>query len=153
MGDSINPFVVLGVDETATVEEITAAHRARAKVLHPDGLHDGSVEDRAAAEAAMAELNHAYQLLTDDKVRKQYQRVQKRRRAAAARRGEQLPQHPSRDVVDEGEVPPPPTPPRRDVHFHGTYRETAVSEFTVDNRTVGTPWVAARRSRVFRRQR
>lgn len=151
MGDSINPFAVLGVDETATTEEITAAYHARAKVLHPDGMVEARAEDRAAAEAAMAELNHAHQLLTDEVARAQYHRAQKERRAAAARRGEVLPRHPSRRAAtDEDAVPSNPAP--RAVYFHGTYRETARAEFTVDDRAVGTPWVAGRRSRVFRRR-
>ncbi len=165
MGDSINPFAVLGVDEAATVEEITAAYRARAKILHPDGLFEGRDDDRRAAEAAMAELNHAHQLLTDDATRKQYRRAQTQRRAAAAWREAAAPRGtpsastpapdpaPARTQDTVPEPSPAPPPVSRNVHFSGTYRETAVAEFTVDTRTVGTPWVATRKSRVFRRQR
>ncbi len=126
--------------ETATLDEIHAAYRARAKQLHPD-LAGGGGADRAAAEAAMAELAFARSLLTDEATRVQYQRTQQRRRQAAAARGEALPRHSSRDRVDgpgsspaDSSAAPAASRP---------YREAARAEFTADTRTTGTPWVAA----------
>lgn len=141
MGDSINPFAVLGVDEAATPEEVRAAYRARAKQLHPD-LSGGDGADRDAAEAAMAELTFARSLLTDEATRVQYRRTQQHRRQAAAERGEALPRQPSRARDHDGPGPPPTESP---VTREGSrsYREAARTEFAADTRTTGTPWVAA----------
>lgn len=150
MDDSRNPFAVLGVAEIATAEEIEAAYRARAKVLHPDGLVGASEQDRAAAEAAMTTLDLAHQLLSDEVTRKQYRRAQRKRRLAAARRGQKLARRGSRDVVIDLTAP---APVPVSVHFSGTYREEAPVGIAVDDRSAGTPWVAPRRTRGLRRHR
>ena len=49
----MDPFVVLGVPDTAGLDEVRAARRRLAKRLHPD--HGGDVD-------AMRELNHAFDL-------------------------------------------------------------------------------------------
>ena len=147
MPDSINPFAVLGVDETATADEITAAFRLRATALHPDRIAGGSDDDRRAAEEAMAELTLAYQLLTNDGVREQYRRTQDKRRRAAADRGERLPRHPSWDQVEAAGRPTATSAPTEPVE----YRSAAGREFAVDDRQGGAPWVAGRRRRWWRR--
>jgi hypothetical protein len=59
----------LGVDPSASPEEVTVAFRARAKRLHPD-LHPG---DAQVAERFKA-LTHAYNVLTDPVARATYDR-------------------------------------------------------------------------------
>jgi DnaJ-class molecular chaperone len=57
-------YTILGVDATATHDEIKAAYKAKAKEFHPDKT-GGSTE-------AMQELNRAYAILKDAKKRKKY---------------------------------------------------------------------------------
>jgi DnaJ-class molecular chaperone len=54
------PYAVLGVPETATWEEITAAHRRLAKVHHPDRLLHPTAAERRESEARIRDLNIAY---------------------------------------------------------------------------------------------
>jgi curved DNA-binding protein CbpA len=58
-----NLYAVLGVTSSATPEEVRRAYRRRAKKLHPD--HGGSVE-------AFGELALAYETLSDERSRAQY---------------------------------------------------------------------------------
>jgi hypothetical protein len=56
-----DPFAVLGVSPSASVEEIRAAYRARSMLLHPD-LHQGRSEHvRREADRAMTQLTDAYE--------------------------------------------------------------------------------------------
>jgi len=60
---------VLGLDRSASPDEIRAAYRARAHLLHPD-LHAGrSAAIRREAERAMIQLTEAYDALTAAAVR------------------------------------------------------------------------------------
>ena len=66
-----DPYAVLGIDPTATPDQIRAAYRARSMLLHPD-LHEGRPDRvRLEAERAMAQLSEAYEALTggDDAAR------------------------------------------------------------------------------------
>jgi len=54
---------LLGVSENATPSEFRKAYLTRARLLHPDRLVDGSKEDIAAANNAMAQLNEAYEVM------------------------------------------------------------------------------------------
>lgn len=54
----MNPYRILGIDKTATEEEIKTAYRTLAKQYHPD-THP---EDQDAAER-MNEINAAYNLI------------------------------------------------------------------------------------------
>lgn len=58
-----DPYVVLGVDEAATWDEIVAAHRALARAHHPDVVGQRPDVERAAAEDRIREVNIAYQAL------------------------------------------------------------------------------------------
>jgi hypothetical protein len=58
--DPNDPFVVLGLPDTATWEEITTEHRRLAKLHHPDRLTHASAIDREMSERRMRELNIAY---------------------------------------------------------------------------------------------
>ena len=62
-----NPYTLLGVAKTATDKEIKSAYRTLAKKLHPDVN-----PDNPAAEAKFKEVTAAYNLLSNDDLRKQY---------------------------------------------------------------------------------
>ncbi len=62
-----DPYQVLGTSKTASAQEIKSAYRKLAKQLHPDAnAHDPKAKDR------FAELTSAYDLLSDEKKRKQF---------------------------------------------------------------------------------
>lgn len=58
-----DPYVVLGVPESASWDDIVAAHRALARAHHPDLVAQRPAADRAAADDRIRELNIAYQAL------------------------------------------------------------------------------------------
>ncbi|MEO8214763.1 MAG: J domain-containing protein, partial [Myxococcales bacterium] len=58
-----DPYLVLGVPRTATAPEIRAAYLALGARYHPD-LHQGN-SLRELATAKMAEINGAYEVLSD----------------------------------------------------------------------------------------
>ncbi len=61
-------YEVLGVDRTASPEEIKRAYRKLARQYHPD------VSDAPDAEARFKEINEAYQVLSDPEKRAAYDR-------------------------------------------------------------------------------
>jgi curved DNA-binding protein CbpA len=62
-GTRFDPYAVLGVDRSAADAEIRAAYRALVARYHPD-LHQGNpLEDLASQR--MAEINQAYEVLSD----------------------------------------------------------------------------------------
>ena len=60
-------YKILGVDKNASPDEIKKAYRTQAKKYHPD-LHPN---DPACAEK-FKELNESYEVLSDEKKRKNY---------------------------------------------------------------------------------
>ena len=56
----------LGVDPSASVDDLRAAYRRRARELHPDRHGAG------ATGAEMADLNHAWRVLSDPAARRAY---------------------------------------------------------------------------------
>ncbi|HEX3903933.1 MAG TPA: J domain-containing protein [Polyangia bacterium] len=58
-----DPYGVLGVARTATAEEIRAAYLSLAARYHPDQHAGNPLEELASAR--MAEINRAYELLSD----------------------------------------------------------------------------------------
>jgi len=58
-----DPYVVLNVPRTATTEEIRAAYLSLAARYHPDQHQGNPLEELASAR--MAEINRAYELLSD----------------------------------------------------------------------------------------
>jgi DnaJ-class molecular chaperone len=70
-------YELLGVASTAPVEEIRAAYRKRAGVLHPDRNPDD-----AQATSKFCEISKAYDVLTDDGKRREYDARRGGRRSA-----------------------------------------------------------------------
>jgi len=58
-----DPYAVLGVDRAASDAELRAAYRALVERYHPD-RHQGNPLENLASER-MAEINQAYELLSD----------------------------------------------------------------------------------------
>ncbi|CAN5830341.1 hypothetical protein BH24ACT2_BH24ACT2_17170 [soil metagenome] len=55
-----DPFAVLGVSRLATLEEVTAAYRAKAQAYHPDRHGESPPAVRRQAEQRMREVNEAF---------------------------------------------------------------------------------------------
>ena len=134
---AINPFLVLGIDEAASREEIDVAYRARVKECHPDRYASGSAEEQAAASERMAEITTAHQLLTDPAFAAKHKARFDRVRAA----GIPVDPAPKRERSDAA----PADVPAQD------YRSAARREFAVGRSSAGTPWTAGRRRGWFRR--
>jgi hypothetical protein len=62
-GAEPDPYLVLGVARTATAAELRAAYRALGAKYHPDRHQGNPLEELASAK--MAEINRAYELLSD----------------------------------------------------------------------------------------
>ena len=69
MADKRDYYEVLGVDKSASDDEIKKAYRKTAKMYHPD-LHPGDAE----AEAKFKEANEAYEVLSDADKKAKYDR-------------------------------------------------------------------------------
>ena len=67
MADKRDYYEVLGVDKSASQDDIKRAYRTLAKKYHPD-LNPGD----AAAEAAFKEVGEAYEVLSDEEKRAKY---------------------------------------------------------------------------------
>ena len=66
---SINPYDVLGVEKTATADQVKSAYRKAALKHHPD---KASPEEKEAAHTKFQEIAFAYAVLSDERRRKRY---------------------------------------------------------------------------------
>lgn len=64
-------YGIMGIDSDATAAQIKAKYRKLAKELHPDRNVQGDARDQ------MAELNRAYEVLSDPRLRARYDRLSK----------------------------------------------------------------------------
>ena len=60
MADKRDYYEVLGIDKSASADDIKKAYRKKAKEFHPD-LHPGDKE----CEQKFKEVNEAYEVLSD----------------------------------------------------------------------------------------
>ena len=65
-------YEILGVSETATLEEIKKAYRKLAMKWHPDKWMSKSLEEKEEANKKMKEINKAFEVLGDEELRKRY---------------------------------------------------------------------------------
>jgi curved DNA-binding protein CbpA len=68
--DDQDPYLVLGVARNATAGEIRAAYRTLGAKYHPDRHQGNPLEDLASQK--MAEINRAYGVLSDPRLRRAY---------------------------------------------------------------------------------
>lgn len=102
MATSRNLYAVLGVQSAASPEQLREAYRRLARTLHPDVA--GSTKEDAIR---MAEVNHAWSVLSDPVSRREYDTTQ---RTGSATHGSAAP--PSREGVRGMSRPAQMTPPR-----------------------------------------
>ncbi|MCI8733669.1 MAG: molecular chaperone DnaJ [Clostridia bacterium] len=67
-----NYYDILGIKKTATADEIKSAYRKLAKKYHPDMFTNAGDAEKKEAEVKFKEVNHAYEVLSDDQKRKVY---------------------------------------------------------------------------------
>ena len=67
-----NYYETLGVDKSATKDQLKTAYRNLAKKYHPDMYSTASEEEKKKAEEKFKDINHAYEVLSDDDKRAAY---------------------------------------------------------------------------------
>lgn len=67
-----NYYEILGVEKTATADELKLAYRKLAKKYHPDMYVSASEQEKKDAEAKFKDINHAYEVLSDPQKRAAY---------------------------------------------------------------------------------
>ena len=70
--DNTDFYKTLGVEKNATQEEISAAYKKLAKQLHPDLQQGKSDAEKKEAEEKFKNVNAAYEVLSDEEKRKEY---------------------------------------------------------------------------------
>lgn len=67
-----NYYEILGVEKTATADELKLAYRKLAKKYHPDMYVSASEQEKKDAETKFKDINHAYEVLSDPQKRAAY---------------------------------------------------------------------------------
>ncbi len=67
-----NYYEILGVGKNASADELKSAYRKLAKQYHPDLYTTKSDAEKKNAEEKFKEINHAYEVLSDDQKRAAY---------------------------------------------------------------------------------
>ena len=70
-------YELLGISKNASDDEIKKAFRKAALKYHPDRMVNASEEEKKVAEEKFKELNEAYQVLSDQSKRQQYDAYRK----------------------------------------------------------------------------
>ncbi len=65
-------YEILGVDKSASQDELKSAYRKLAKKYHPDLYSTASEQEKKNAEVKFKEINHAYDVLSDAQKRAAY---------------------------------------------------------------------------------
>ena len=65
-------YSILGISKNATADEIKSAYRAKAKEFHPDKYANKPDAERKAAEEKFKDVQHAYDVLSDEQKRANY---------------------------------------------------------------------------------
>ena len=65
-------YEVLGVDKNASENDIKKAYRKAAMKYHPDKFANASDAEKKDAEEKFKEINEAYQVLSDNEKKQQY---------------------------------------------------------------------------------
>ncbi|MFV0317106.1 MAG: J domain-containing protein [Microthrixaceae bacterium] len=79
MSEERDHYQVLGIDPSASVEEVRAAHRRLVRMLHPDRHVGATQAERALADRRMREINDAWNTLRDEGRRSSYDAQRKTR--------------------------------------------------------------------------
>lgn len=66
-----NPYEILGINKTATDEEVKSAYRELAKKYHPDNYADSPLSE--FADEKMSEINTAFDTIMNDRRQEGYQ--------------------------------------------------------------------------------
>ena len=72
MDQGDDPYKILGIDKDATTQDVKKAYRKLALKHHPDRVSDPAAKEKA--QNKFAKISNAYELLSDDQERREYDR-------------------------------------------------------------------------------
>nr|CCC91236.1 unnamed protein product [Trypanosoma congolense IL3000] len=67
-----NPYDVLQLKRTATLDQVKSQYRRLAKIFHPDAVQSGGEQERHKARLKFESISHAYQILSNPEKRRSY---------------------------------------------------------------------------------
>ena len=104
-------YEVIDVPRLATIDEIKSAYHALARRFHPDRFHQSEAGLRAKVESAFARIAHAYETLSDQSLRIDYDSKR------SAKPGAKAPKPATRAMDPNGTKPPAPDAIRAENSF------------------------------------